>query len=318
MLLYLELAPQLVHHVLRQRGKVVDEIQGVFDLVRDARGERSERGELLLYDELFLGLAKRSQRTLELYVLPAQVTRALVDLVLERAAVLGELGCGALAGRRGLAQVFDRPLEVAPHPPEGGRESADLVGTVDGRQRAVEIAAGDGVARSRQRDERAGHGAGDPGDERFQRLEGDVHVDDARQTPLATRAAVKRKRVRGHDDFAAAFVEVGLGPARAPGLARDLVPVHAKIVVRFAAERAETDLPLASVIVGREVLRAWLEGVRLEGHGCAVDLGIPLDGRPDHRQQLFAAVGRVLERGRQALRNLLGRTQDRLDALDRG
>jgi hypothetical protein len=48
MLLCLELATELAHYVFRQRGKVVDEVQRILDLVRDASGERPERGELLL------------------------------------------------------------------------------------------------------------------------------------------------------------------------------------------------------------------------------------------------------------------------------
>ena len=47
-------SPQLVDQFARQRGEVVDEVERVLDLVRDAGGELAERGELLRLHEAVL------------------------------------------------------------------------------------------------------------------------------------------------------------------------------------------------------------------------------------------------------------------------
>ena len=46
--------PQLVDQFGGQRGEIVDEVQRVLDLVRDAGGELAERGHLLRLDQVGL------------------------------------------------------------------------------------------------------------------------------------------------------------------------------------------------------------------------------------------------------------------------
>src|SRR5262249_20399807 len=71
-------------------GEVPDEVEGGLDLVRDARGEGAEGGELLLGDELALRGAELLEGAGQLVVLHAELVRALGDAVLEGAAVLFE------------------------------------------------------------------------------------------------------------------------------------------------------------------------------------------------------------------------------------
>ena len=47
----LERLPQFVDQLARERGEIVDEVQRVLDLVRDAGGELAERGELFGLDQ---------------------------------------------------------------------------------------------------------------------------------------------------------------------------------------------------------------------------------------------------------------------------
>ena len=54
--------PQFVDEFDRDGREVVDEIERVLDLVRDASGQLAERGELLRLDEAVLGGAQVLQR----------------------------------------------------------------------------------------------------------------------------------------------------------------------------------------------------------------------------------------------------------------
>jgi len=56
--------PQLVEQLGRQRGEIVDEIQRVLDLVRDAGGELAERRHLLGVDQARLDRLEIPQRRL--------------------------------------------------------------------------------------------------------------------------------------------------------------------------------------------------------------------------------------------------------------
>src|SRR3954469_10399071 len=76
----LEGLAQLVDELGRERGEVVDEVQRVLDLVRDAGGELAERGELLRLDEAVL-------RSLQLGERLGQLLRARLD-VLEQLRIL--------------------------------------------------------------------------------------------------------------------------------------------------------------------------------------------------------------------------------------
>ena len=71
---------EFVEQLARKSGEVVDEIQRVLDLVRDAGGELAERGELFRLDQPVLRLAQVVERGREF-------ARARLDLV-EHARVL--------------------------------------------------------------------------------------------------------------------------------------------------------------------------------------------------------------------------------------
>ena len=57
---------QLVEQLAREAGEVVDEVQRVLDLVRDAGGELAERGHLLGLDQVGLGCLQPLQRIAQL------------------------------------------------------------------------------------------------------------------------------------------------------------------------------------------------------------------------------------------------------------
>ena len=57
---------QLVEQLARQAREVVDEVQRVLDLVRDAGGELAERGHLLGLDQVGLGGLQPLQRIAQL------------------------------------------------------------------------------------------------------------------------------------------------------------------------------------------------------------------------------------------------------------
>ena len=53
---------QLVDQFRRQRGEIIDEVERVLDLVRDARGELAERSQLLGLDQAILRGAQFVER----------------------------------------------------------------------------------------------------------------------------------------------------------------------------------------------------------------------------------------------------------------
>ena len=55
---------QLVEQLDRERGKVVDEVQRVLDLVGDPGGQLTEGGHLLRLDQAVLGAAQIAERRL--------------------------------------------------------------------------------------------------------------------------------------------------------------------------------------------------------------------------------------------------------------
>ena len=106
---------QLVEQLDRQAGEVVDEVQRVLDLVRDAGGELAERGHLLGLDQVGLGRLELLQRGLRLagshdcfVACLTHLQRSLLDRVLEPVGCLGPLGEKMVALDRIAPEGLDR------------------------------------------------------------------------------------------------------------------------------------------------------------------------------------------------------------------
>ena len=149
---------QLVQQLDRQAGEVVDEVERVLDLVRDAGGQLAERGHLLGLDQVGL-------RRLQLLVRLAQFLLA-AALLLEQLGVahrqrrLGGEGLDEFNGLRGeiakFAAQHDKPAEDAVL--EQQRDGEQRV--ISGPAELVPAFRGDEIGRVRQighLDRRAGH-----------------------------------------------------------------------------------------------------------------------------------------------------------------
>ena len=72
---------QFRHHFHGDLREVIDEIQGVSDLMGDAGGELAQGRQLFLHDDLVLGPAQLDQHAFQLIVLVLQVFRQLFHQV---------------------------------------------------------------------------------------------------------------------------------------------------------------------------------------------------------------------------------------------
>ena len=108
---------QLVDQLAGDRREIVDEIERIFDLVRDAGGELAERGELLRLDEAVLCGAQSSSDSLV------------------RACALLSFRTGARSrlqlppGRQNVVEKLDLLVSERAEPPNGGGQGQDADGS---------------------------------------------------------------------------------------------------------------------------------------------------------------------------------------------
>ena len=124
------------------------------------------------------------------------------------------------------------------------------------------------LARARDQEGIARAAHVDSGQQALQPFERDVGGRDPGHAALGV---LHRHGEGGHQDPAAAFVEVRLRPERLPALARNAVPVAARVVVASDRKVLHAQRRALAVAVGREGVDARGERVRLEGGRGAED-----------------------------------------------
>src|SRR5690606_28426165 len=106
----LEVAPKLLYEVDGEEGEVVDEVEGVLDLVGDPGCERAEARQLLLLNEPRLSGLEVGERTVELGGAPVHLPLQLLVTGLERLQNLLRILLGV---RKGEVDMDDEPTPVA-------------------------------------------------------------------------------------------------------------------------------------------------------------------------------------------------------------